>query len=54
MIKNLLEDIQYVEPDLTLPVPEGMCNGCVQVESHDLCDECKQMVGDQHGTDSLT
>jgi hypothetical protein len=54
MIKNLLDDIKYVEPDLSLPIPEGMCNGCVQLESRDLCAECKQQGGDHDGTDSLT
>jgi hypothetical protein len=28
MIKNLLEDIVYIEPRTDLPVPDGMCKNC--------------------------
>jgi hypothetical protein len=27
-VKNILENIEYVEPNLSLPVPEGMCFNC--------------------------
>lgn len=28
MVKNLLEDIEYIEPRTDLPIPEGMCVYC--------------------------
>jgi hypothetical protein len=28
MIKNILEDIVYIEPIEGLPIPEGMCVTC--------------------------
>lgn len=28
MVKNILEDIVYIEPRTDLPVPEGMCTQC--------------------------
>ena len=28
MVKNLLEDVVYVEPRTDLPVPDGMCKNC--------------------------
>lgn len=27
-VKNILENIKYVAPNPTLPVPEGMCFNC--------------------------
>jgi hypothetical protein len=27
-VKNILEKVKYVEPNLNLPVPEGMCVDC--------------------------
>lgn len=28
MVKNILEDIVYIEPRTDLPIPEGMCVHC--------------------------
>lgn len=33
MVKNLLEDIVYIEPRTDLPVPEGMCKDCGKPET---------------------
>lgn len=33
MVKNLLEDIVYIEPRTDLPVPEGMCKTCGKPET---------------------
>lgn len=33
-VKNNLEDIVYIEPDLTLPVPDGMCTTCHETNSN--------------------
>lgn len=35
MVKNLLEDIVYIEPRTDLPVPEGMCVNCAVTEQTD-------------------
>lgn len=32
MVKNLLEDIVYIEPRTDLPIPEGMCKDCGKPE----------------------
>jgi hypothetical protein len=29
MVTNILENIEYVEPDTSLPVPDGMCKDCI-------------------------
>lgn len=44
MIKNILQDIKYVEPNITLPVPDGMCKDCIELELHEMCDDCKEQV----------
>ena len=44
MVKNILENVEYVEPDITLPVPDGMCKDCVELELYEMCDDCKQQV----------
>lgn len=31
MVKNILEDIEYIEPQPDLPIPEGMCKNCTPV-----------------------
>jgi hypothetical protein len=41
MVKNILEDIEFVDPQLDLPVPDGMCKDCVELELHEMCDDCK-------------
>lgn len=43
MIINILENIAYIEPDLSLPAPHGMCNDCVELELHDMCNDCKDV-----------
>lgn len=32
MVKNILEDIVYIEPRTDLPIPEGMCVHCIVPE----------------------
>jgi hypothetical protein len=27
-VKNILENVEYIEPDTSLPVPNGMCVDC--------------------------
>ena len=46
MVKNILENVLYVEPDATLPVPDGMCKDCVELNLQDMCDDCKQQVAE--------
>jgi hypothetical protein len=41
MVKNILEDVIYVEPRLELPVPNGMCKDCLELELYEMCDDCK-------------
>lgn len=45
MIKNILENIEYIEPDTSLPPDPGMCSDCVEAELHDLCDDCENIDG---------
>lgn len=42
MVKNLLEDIEFIEPQLGLLVPDGMCKDCVELNLQDMCDDCKE------------
>jgi len=44
MVKNILEDIVYVEPDATLPIPDGMCKDCIELNLQDMCDDCKEQI----------
>jgi hypothetical protein len=44
MVINLLEDIVYIEPDTTLPIPKGMCNDCVELELYEMCEDCKEQL----------
>jgi hypothetical protein len=44
MIKNILENVEYVEPDTTLAVPHGMCKDCVELNLQDMCDDCKNYI----------
>ena len=44
MVKNILEDIVYVEPDTTLPIPAGMCKDCIELNLQDMCDDCKEQI----------
>ena len=41
MVKNILEDVVYIEPDATLPIPDGMCKDCIELNLQDMCDDCK-------------
>ena len=43
-MKNILEDIVYVEPDATLPIPDGMCKDCIELNLQDMCDDCKEQI----------
>lgn len=43
MVKNILEDIKYIDPDLSLPAPEGMCTDCISIEKQLMCDNCKEI-----------
>jgi hypothetical protein len=40
-MKNILDGIEYIEPDASLPVPDGMCKDCIELNLHDMCDNCK-------------
>jgi hypothetical protein len=42
MVKNILEDVKYIDPDLSLPVPDGMCKNCIGIEKQLMCDNCKE------------
>jgi hypothetical protein len=44
MVKNILEDIVFIEPDFTLPPAAGMCNDCIELQLHDMCDDCKEQI----------
>lgn len=44
MVKNILEDIVYIEPDANLPVPDGMCKDCIELNLQDMCDDCKEQI----------
>lgn len=33
MVKNVLEDVEFVEPQLGLPIPDGMCKNCTPTSS---------------------
>lgn len=46
MVINILDDIKYVEPDLSLQIPDGMCKDCVELELHKMCDDCKEQLKD--------
>jgi hypothetical protein len=46
MVKNILEDIKYIEPDLSLEIPDGMCKDCIGIEKHLMCEECKEELQD--------
>lgn len=39
----MLEDIKYVDPDLSLSAPEGMCTDCISIEKQLMCDNCKEI-----------
>jgi hypothetical protein len=43
-MKNMLDDIEYIEPDTSLPTPDGMCKDCVELNLYDMCDNCKDQV----------
>ena len=44
MVKNILEDLVYIEPNETLPIPDGMCKDCIELNLQDMCDDCKEQV----------
>ena len=44
MVKNILEDVVYIEPDLTLPPADGMCKDCIELNLQDMCNDCKEQV----------
>ena len=43
-VKNILENIEYIEPNFNLPVPDGMCKDCVELHLEEMCDDCKQQI----------
>lgn len=45
MVRNILENVEYIEPDATLPPDHGMCNDCVELNLQDMCDDCKDVNG---------
>jgi hypothetical protein len=42
MVKNILEDVKFIEPDTSLPPPKGMCNDCVGADKIIMCEQCKE------------
>lgn len=36
--------MQYIPPDESLPVPDGMCKDCIGVEKIEMCEKCKEEV----------
>lgn len=44
MVENILENITYVEPNANLPVPDGMCKDCVELNLYEMCDDCKDYI----------
>lgn len=44
MVVNILAGIEFVEPDPTLPPGPGMCNDCIALNLHDMCDDCKDQL----------
>jgi hypothetical protein len=44
MVKNILEDMVYIEPDSTLSIPDGMCKDCIELNLQDMCDDCKEQL----------
>lgn len=45
MVKNILENVEYIEPDATLLPDPGMCNDCIELNLQDMCDDCKDVTG---------
>lgn len=44
MVKNILEDMVYIEPDATLPIPDGMCKDCIELNLQEMCNDCKDQI----------
>ena len=44
-IQNILENIEYIEPDTSLPIPDGMCAECQDPTAIELCEKCKEVTG---------
>jgi hypothetical protein len=42
VIKNILEELEYKEPDYSLLPPEGMCRDCENKDVYDWCEKCKE------------
>lgn len=49
MVKNILEDIEYTEPDPTLPIPAGMCKDCLDDIAKERCENCKDISENENG-----
>jgi hypothetical protein len=45
VVQNILENVEYIQPDTTLSSDPGMCNDCIELELHDMCDDCKDVNG---------
>ena len=43
MVKNILDDVKYIEPDTSLPIPDGMCKDCIGEEKVNMCENCKEL-----------
>ena len=48
MVKNILENIEYIEPDLTLPAADGMCKDCVELNLQEMCNDCKDQLAENN------
>lgn len=42
MVKNILEDIKYIEPRYDLPIPDGMCKECESIDPEHFCEKCRK------------
>ena len=42
MVKNILEDMVYIEPDASVPIGDGMCKDCIELNLQDMCDDCQE------------
>lgn len=44
MVKNILEDVVYIEPDTSVPIGDGMCKDCIELNLQEMCNDCKDQI----------
>lgn len=44
MVRNILENVEYIEPNTALPIPDGMCKDCIELNLQDMCNDCKKHI----------